>query len=150
MVVSVQRSVGNNRIDELNASDSPAGQPTSIDNDQSTARSSVARRASDRRTREIDPRLLAPLTLIAALVVCLAVSVAPASASGACPNEARRQEQASTFLANCRAYELVTPAGSPPIDYRDYFIGLPPLTETLLEHPVQLGRTCQDRGASGL
>jgi len=52
-------------------------------------------------------------------MVCLCVlglaaflgSSAPSAAlaEGACPNEAIRQEQSSTFLPDCRAYEMVSP-----------------------------------------
>jgi hypothetical protein len=36
-------------------------------------------------------------------------TTAGAAASGACPNEAIREEQHSTYLAECRAYEMVSP-----------------------------------------
>ncbi|HEX3390958.1 MAG TPA: hypothetical protein VHS55_00170 [Solirubrobacteraceae bacterium] len=42
------------------------------------------------------------------LAACLLASPALA-AEGSCPNEARRAEQSSTYLTNCRAYEQVTP-----------------------------------------
>jgi hypothetical protein len=44
--------------------------------------------------------------LVAAL---LTVTAAPASAAEACPNQELRQEQRSTALSDCRAYELVSP-----------------------------------------
>jgi hypothetical protein len=47
-------------------------------------------------------------SLVPALAV-LALSAASASASETCPNEAIREEQHSTFLPDCRAYEMVSP-----------------------------------------
>jgi hypothetical protein len=46
--------------------------------------------------------------VVALLLAWLSSSSALAAADG-CVNEARRVEQSSTFLANCRAYEQVTP-----------------------------------------
>ncbi|HTA96137.1 MAG TPA: hypothetical protein VK730_00665 [Solirubrobacteraceae bacterium] len=40
------------------------------------------------------------------------VSTVPAASAAECSNEARRVEQNSTFLPECRAYELVTPTGN--------------------------------------
>jgi hypothetical protein len=40
---------------------------------------------------------------------------AAAEPSGGCPNEAIREQQSSTFLPECRAYEMVSPNGSAPI-----------------------------------
>ncbi|MGN6275652.1 MAG: hypothetical protein ACTHNP_06950 [Solirubrobacterales bacterium] len=41
----------------------------------------------------------------------LALAAAPAARAAECSNEARRSEQGSTALPDCRAYELVTPGG---------------------------------------
>jgi hypothetical protein len=41
----------------------------------------------------------------------LALAAAPAARAAECSNEARRSEQGSTALPDCRAYELVTPPG---------------------------------------
>lgn len=44
--------------------------------------------------------------------ICLAAlggQAGPAAATGACPNEQVRTEQHSTFLPDCRAYEMVSP-----------------------------------------
>jgi hypothetical protein len=47
-----------------------------------------------------------------ALLLALFLQASPAAASeGACSNEALRVEQASTYLADCRAYELIAPTG---------------------------------------
>lgn len=68
------------------------------------------------------------LATMAALFAVLATSVAPASASEGCENEARRVEQGSTFLPDCRAYELVSLPSMPPPSYRLYVEGTPPLS----------------------
>ena len=54
-----------------------------------------------------------------AMVVLLLTSVAPASASEGCPNEARREEQgaAGRALPECRAYELVSPDSTAPAPF---------------------------------
>jgi hypothetical protein len=44
------------------------------------------------------------------LLVWLFLSLAPPARAVECPNEARRSEQGSTALPDCRAYELVSPA----------------------------------------
>jgi hypothetical protein len=53
---------------------------------------------------------LAGALLLAACAALLALSAAPTLAAEACPNEARRAEQGTTGLGECRAYEKVSPA----------------------------------------
>jgi len=79
--------------------------------------------------------------ILASLIAILAIvltSVAPATASEGCPNEARREEQgaAGRALPDCRAYELVSPSYMPSPDYRHYFEGVAP-TETTSLYPRQ-------------
>jgi hypothetical protein len=54
------------------------------------------------------PGKAALVALLAAGLLAMA-SPGPASASDPCPNEARRVEQRSAFLPDCRAYEMVSP-----------------------------------------
>jgi hypothetical protein len=49
---------------------------------------------------------------LAALVGC--ALLAPVASAQGCANEARRVEQGSTYLPDCRAYELASPPGSQP------------------------------------
>jgi hypothetical protein len=49
------------------------------------------------------------LGLLALIASGLVVGAAPAQAADSCPNAAIRAAQHSTFLADCRAYEMVTP-----------------------------------------
>ena len=53
--------------------------------------------------------VLTTLVSLCALTGALALSGAPALAAGACPNEQVRDEQGSTHLPDCRAYEMVSP-----------------------------------------
>ncbi len=70
-------------------------------------------------------------TLCVVASALLLTSAPAALASEGCENEARRVEQASTFLPDCRAYELLTVPGGPPINYSGYNDGLPPITSTI-------------------
>ncbi len=60
--------------------------------------------------------VLALFTATLASALCLLVLAAPAAsaAEGTCPNEAIRIEQGSTYLPECRAYEMVSPVGESP------------------------------------
>lgn len=48
---------------------------------------------------------------LAACLACAVSTVPAASAAEGCENEARRVEQGSTYLPDCRAYELIAPTG---------------------------------------
>lgn len=52
---------------------------------------------------------LAPSLLLCVLACGLSFASAPAMAAGACPNEQIREEQGSTLLPDCRAYEMISP-----------------------------------------
>jgi hypothetical protein len=68
-----------------------------------------------------------------AMVAVLLTSIAPASASEGCPNEARREEQgaAGRALPDCRAYELVSlPYQPAPFFWRSSEGGVPPFQPT--------------------
>lgn len=65
------------------------------------------RRADGRRASVLAGILLTCLLLL--LVCALTRSGSSAVAADSCPNEAIRAQQGSTFLSQCRAYEMVTP-----------------------------------------
>jgi hypothetical protein len=56
--------------------------------------------------------LFLPALVLVSLALSAAVAPARSAAAEPCANEARRVEQSSTYLSNCRAYEQVTPASN--------------------------------------
>jgi hypothetical protein len=56
--------------------------------------------------------LFLPALVLVSLALSAAVAPARSAAAEPCANEARRVEQSSTYLPNCRAYEQVTPASN--------------------------------------
>ena len=54
-------------------------------------------------------RRLWPLSGLGALLAVMAAGVLPAPASAACPNEAVREQQGSTYLPECRGFEMASP-----------------------------------------
>jgi hypothetical protein len=89
------------------------------------------------------------------LALCLATLAAPAGAAEGCENEARRVEQGSTFLPDCRAYELVSQPYQPVPASRTYFDGFPPSSSTGLHEPpnlpeVQYGVSMAQNGDAAL
>lgn len=89
-------------------------------------------------------RLAFAASLIVSILAILLTSVAPATASEGCSNEARREEQgaAGRALPDCRAYELVSPSYMPSPEYPHYFEGVAPLGNTNFSAPeaVELPR----------
>lgn len=100
-------------------------------------------RASGRRALSALPvGVGSSLGLLVAVSLCLAALAAPAGAAEGCENEARRVEQGSTFLPDCRAYELVSQPYQPVPDSRTYFNGFPPSSSmgfySYGEEPVEM------------
>jgi hypothetical protein len=101
-------------------------------------------------------RLAVAFATCASLIAILAIlltSVAPASASETCPNEARREEQgaAGRALPDCRAYELVTQPYQPGPQYNQKSIlGFPPSGPTQLpgDTPEPINMPATETGAS--
>jgi hypothetical protein len=85
-----------------------------------TARSLTVTASPSPRTRRV------LLTAFAGLALACATALAgPAQALAACPNEALRAESRSTQLAQCRAYELVSPVETQNSGVQ-YFAGAAP------------------------
>lgn len=78
--------------------------------------------------------LASALILGACVAACMVALPAPASASEVCENEARRLEQGSTYLPDCRAYELVTLPYQPAPFHLQDFLGHPPSPFTELTY----------------
>ncbi len=84
--------------------------------------------------------VLVRFAALSAAAALLATCAAPAAAAEGCANEARRVEQSSTFLPDCRAYELVSQPYQPTPEYWKYSDGYPPNggTDLGLEEPLRL------------
>lgn len=80
-------------------------------------------------------RLVGPVVVIALVSLGVAFPTAPAIASEGCENEARRVEQGSTFLPDCRAYELVSQPSQPSPASDSYYNGFPNSKFTGLSEP---------------
>ncbi len=79
---------------------------------------------------------LIPSLCVAWLLLALSLTTLATSADAAevCENEARRVEQVSTFLPDCRAYELVSQPYQPVPAFSGYFNGFPPSPGTGYEN----------------
>lgn len=89
------------------------GMEASMPDKQDASRRRVADAQSPgRRFGEIRLRIAGLFGAAGVLAILMLAGVSASSASAAeCSNEAIREEQSSTYLPNCRAYEQVTPVG---------------------------------------